>query len=157
MIKLEIGLKFRQGAVRLCRVEDKTAVVVVAASYRSVSRRPCCRSNGLGFNGHSEEFRMRYLNWQELININCEQIISFWDQTELCFGERLWQTEPEKEKSSRKLSLWRRDGGQPDEVKMNNNNNSQLITVLKCRNSALPHPLATTFQCLDCNKKLNFE
>ena len=40
MIRLEIGLEIRHGGVmRVCAIEDKTAVVVVA-SYRSVSRNP---------------------------------------------------------------------------------------------------------------------
>ena len=38
MIRLDIGLEIRHGGViRVCAIEDKTAVVVVA-SYRSVSR-----------------------------------------------------------------------------------------------------------------------
>ena len=38
MIRLEIGLEMRHGGVmRVCAIEDKTAVVVVA-SYRSVAR-----------------------------------------------------------------------------------------------------------------------
>ena len=40
MIRLEIGLEIRHGGVmRVCTIEDKTAIVVVA-SYRSVSRNP---------------------------------------------------------------------------------------------------------------------
>ena len=40
MIRLEIGLQIRHGGVtRVCAIEDKTAVVVVA-SYRSVSSNP---------------------------------------------------------------------------------------------------------------------
>ena len=40
MIKLEIRLKLRhRGVMKLCAIEDKTAIVVVA-SYRSVSRIP---------------------------------------------------------------------------------------------------------------------
>ena len=40
MIRLEIGLEIRhRGVMSLCAIEDK-AVVVVVASYRSVSRNP---------------------------------------------------------------------------------------------------------------------
>ena len=40
MIRLEIGLEIRhRGVMSLCAIEDKTVVVVVA-SYRSVSRNP---------------------------------------------------------------------------------------------------------------------
>ena len=40
MINLEIGLEIRHGGVmRVCVIEDKTAVVVVT-SYHSVSRNP---------------------------------------------------------------------------------------------------------------------
>ena len=40
MIRLEIGLKIRHGGemTEVCTTEDKTIVVVVVASYRSVSR-----------------------------------------------------------------------------------------------------------------------
>ena len=31
-------------------------------------------SNCLGLTGHSEEFRMRHLRWEELVNVNYEQI-----------------------------------------------------------------------------------
>ena len=34
----------------------------------------CCWSNCLGLNGHAEEFRTRYLRFQELVNVNYEQI-----------------------------------------------------------------------------------
>ena len=38
-IGLEIGLEIRHGEVKsVCVIEDKTAVVVVVASYRNVSR-----------------------------------------------------------------------------------------------------------------------
>ena len=41
MITLGIGLEIRhRGVIRVCAIEDKTAVVVFAASYRSVSRNP---------------------------------------------------------------------------------------------------------------------
>ena len=65
----------------------------------------------------TEEFRMRYLDWQELVNVNYEQI-SFLRLLGLnwtCFEECLWQTKATDDKNSRQLSLWRRDGGQPDE------------------------------------------
>ena len=41
MITLRIGLKIRhRGVRRVCAIEDKTAVIVIAASYRNVSRNP---------------------------------------------------------------------------------------------------------------------
>ena len=41
MIRLEIGLEIiHSGVMRVCAIEDNTAVVVVVASYRSVSRNP---------------------------------------------------------------------------------------------------------------------
>ena len=39
MIRLKIGLEIRGEVMRVCATEDKTAVVV-AASYRSISRIP---------------------------------------------------------------------------------------------------------------------
>ena len=65
----------------------------------------CCWSNCLGLTGHSEEFRMRYLRWQELVNVNYEQISSLrlQDQTEICFGERIWQANATNDKNSRQL------------------------------------------------------
>ena len=105
----------------------------------------CCWSNCLRLNDHSEEFRMRYLHWQERINVNSEQVsflrllgsnwTLFW---------RMFMTNRscKREKQSRQLSLWRQDGAQPDE-------DQKLATAAtisesqfrQCRNSALPHPL----------------
>ena len=41
MITLGLGLEIRhREVIRVCAIEDKTAVVVVAASYHNVSRNP---------------------------------------------------------------------------------------------------------------------
>ena len=40
--------------------------------------------------------------------------------------------------------MWRRDGGQPDEVKMSNNNNSQRIIVPTMRKQRVASPLLLT-------------
>ena len=75
----------------------------------------CCWSNCLGLNGHSEEFRMRYLHWKELTNVNYEQItLRFLGSNWTCLGECLWQNKATNDKNSSHLSQWRRDGGQPD-------------------------------------------
>ena len=44
------------------------------ATNNSLKRNLCYWSNCLGLNGHSKEFRLRCLRWQELINANYEQI-----------------------------------------------------------------------------------
>ena len=48
---------------------------------------------------------------------------------ELCFGECSSQTKATNDKNNPQLSLCRRDGGQPDRVKMSNSNNHQRVSI----------------------------
>ena len=83
----------------------------------------CCWSNRFELNGHSEEFRMWFLRWQEIVNVNYEQINflrplgSNWN----LFWRMFMTTQSYKPQKSRQLSfLW------PARwvIKVSNNNSS---------------------------------
>ena len=87
------------------------------AASNSLKRNPCCGSNCHGLIGHSEEFWLRYLHWQELVNVNYEQIslLRLLESNWTLFWRMFMTNQSYKRENSHQLSLWRRDGGQSNE------------------------------------------
>ena len=64
------------------------------------------------------------------------------EQTELCFGECLWQAKAANDKRSRQLSPWQQDGNQPDEDQNKQQQKQPANRISwQCRNNSLPRPL----------------
>ena len=117
------------------------------AANNSLKRNSLCWSNCLGLNGHSEDFRMRYLHWQELINVNYEQInfLRFLDLTELCFGEFYDNRSCERKQQSSVLSMAARWGPARWGSKWATTTTVSESQFRQGSNSALRHPL---LQCV---------
>ena len=82
---------------------------------------------------------MRYLHWQQLVDVNYEQIsfLRLLGSNWILFQGMFMTNQRKKAVVSSPFSG--EIAASQIRIKMSNNNNSQRITVPQCRNSVLPH------------------